>query len=157
MKLSNRFEQAIIKLYAAYHNGSLNPECCKSCAVGNICDNTDAWKHLTQAHGSGKLSYVGLVNENLGRKFNGYSPMELLQLESVFLNACGYKLPFYGRQKVVKNLSKDVLFNGLCAVMALLCKLDGIPNVMDCSKLFDHDNYRDDNINLVNTLQLFTS
>ena len=41
MKTSKRLEHAITKLYLTFHNGTLNPEYSKSCAVGNICDNTD--------------------------------------------------------------------------------------------------------------------
>ena len=93
MKTSARLEQAISKLYTAFHNNTLNPECCKSCAVGNILDNTDTWKHLTEGHGSLNLTYVGKVNEAFGRKLNGYSPLELLKIEAAFLSGCGYKLP----------------------------------------------------------------
>ena len=64
--------------------------CCKHCAVGNILDNMDIWKHLSNYHGSLELNYVGKVHQTLGRKFNGYSPLELLQIEATFLKACGY-------------------------------------------------------------------
>jgi len=36
--------------------------------------------------------------------------------------------------------NKDRLFNGLSAVVAFLCKLDNIDNVMDYSKIFEFDN-----------------
>ena len=74
MKTTTRFEHAIKKLYLAFHNGYLNPECCKQCAVGNILDNKDFWKHLSDDHGSLQLNYTGSVHQNLGRRFNGYSP-----------------------------------------------------------------------------------
>ena len=51
-----RFDQAIKKLYNAFHSDSLHPECCKQCAVGNILDNTDSWKHLSNEHGSLELN-----------------------------------------------------------------------------------------------------
>ena len=136
MKTSNRFEIAIKKLYVAFHNNQLNPECCKQCAVGNILDNTDNWKHLSEHHGSLQLNYVGKVHQNLGRKFNGYTPLELLQIEATFLQACGYELPFHHKNKKPKNpTDKDILFQGLDAVVNLLCKLDNIPNVMDYTSL----------------------
>ena len=91
MKTTKRLEKALIKLYNAYHNNRLNPEDCKACAVGNILDNFDSWKYLSDKHGSLQLSYVGRVHQNLGRKFNGYTPKELLQIEKVFLDACGFK------------------------------------------------------------------
>ena len=84
MKTSTRLEAAITKIYNAFHNNELNPECCKQCAVGNILDKTDSWKHLSDNHGSVQLNYVGKVHQTLGRKFNGYTPLELLQIESTF-------------------------------------------------------------------------
>ena len=141
MKTTRRLEQALIKLYNAYHNNLLNPEDCKACAVGNILDNHDSWKHLTEGNGSLKLSYVGRVHENLGRKFNGYTPLEILQIEKVFLDACGFSTPLCHYNKRPKNpTSKDILFDGLSAVIALLCEFDNIKNVMDFSKLFEQEN-----------------
>ncbi|QAA81588.1 Na(+)-translocating NADH-quinone reductase subunit F [Aequorivita sp. H23M31] len=138
MVTSKRFDSSIEKLYKAFHSGKLNPECCNHCAVGNICDNTDTWKNLTEAHGSLKLNYVGLVNENFGRKIHGYKPSELLQIEAVFLRGCGYTLPYRSKSKRPLNrVSNDVLFNGLCAVVAFLCELEGIPDILNVERLFD--------------------
>lgn len=140
MNFPKRLDDAIKKLYVAFHNNQLNPACCKKCAVGNILDNKDAWKNLTDIHGSGELNYLGKVHQNLGRKFNGYSPLELLQLEAVFLYACGYSIPFsrFGN-KPKENLSKDILFKGLCAIVEYLCELDDIGNVMDYSEIFNYE------------------
>ncbi|RXJ46098.1 Na(+)-translocating NADH-quinone reductase subunit F [Gelidibacter gilvus] len=141
MKTSHRLDQAIQKLYAAFHNNELHPECCQQCAVGNILDHNDAWKHLSDSHGSLQLNYVGLVHQNLGRKFSGYSPLELLRIEASFLKGCGYALPLNRKGKKPKNpKDKNVLFNGLCETVAFLCALDGVDNVMDYSKLFEFDN-----------------
>lgn len=139
MKTSIRLEQAIQKLYIAFHNNptTLNPECCKQCAVGNILDNTDSWKHLSNYHGSLELNYVGIVHQNLGRKFNGYSPLELLKIEATFLEGCGFQVPLHHKNnKLKKPLNKDILFDGLNEVIKILCELDGIKNVMDYTKLF---------------------
>lgn len=141
MKTPKRLEQALIKLYNAFHNDELNPECCSACAVGNILDNHDSWKHLSNDHGSLTLSYVGRVHETLGRKFNGYSPLELLQIERIFLQACGFTVPLcHYNIKPENPRNKETLFNGLCAVVAYLCELDGIANVMDYSKIFEFEN-----------------
>ena len=139
MTIPKRLDDAIKKLYVAFHNDRLNPECCYTCAIGNILDNKDSWKHLTDIHGSVKLSYLGRVHQKLGRKFNGYSPIELLQLESIFLKACGYSIPF-GRfgNKPAEKLSKDILFKGLCATVEILCRQDNISNVMDYSQIFNY-------------------
>ncbi|WP_435134065.1 Na(+)-translocating NADH-quinone reductase subunit F [Formosa sp. A9] len=140
MKTTVRFDKAIQKLYTAFHDNTLHPECCKSCAVGNILDQNDAWKHLSDEHGSTQLNYLGQVHQNLGRRFNGYKPLELLQIEHEFLKACGYSVPLhYKNKKPKKPTSKDNLFKGLSAVVALLCQFDNIPNVMDCSKLFEFE------------------
>lgn len=140
METPKRLEQALIKLYNAFHNNELNPECCAACAVGNILDNKDSWKHLTEGHGSLELSYVGRVHQNLGRKFNGYSPLELLQVEKVFLETCGFTVPLCHYNTRPHNPThKETLFNGLCAVVALLCELDNIANIMDYSKIFEYE------------------
>ena len=138
MNTSIRLESAIKKLYNAFHNNELHPECCMQCAVGNILDNKDSWKHLSDHHGALKLNYLGSVHQNLGRKFNGYTPLELLQIEATFLKACGYQLPLHYKNKKPKHpTDKDVLFNGLSAVITYLCELDGVSNVMDYTKLFE--------------------
>ncbi|WMI64306.1 Na(+)-translocating NADH-quinone reductase subunit F [Aestuariibaculum sp. YM273] len=136
---NNRLDTAINKLYTAFHDDRLHPECCKQCAVGNILDHSDTWKHFSDNHGSTKLNYIGKVNETFGKRFNGYTPSELLLIEATFLNACGYQLPLHFKNKKPKNpTDKDVLFNGLQAVIELLCKLDDSQNVMDYTKLFEN-------------------
>lgn len=141
MKTTYRLEQAIKKLYTAFHADTLHPECCQHCAVGNILDNTDTWKHLSDQHGSSQLNYVGIVHQKLGRTFNGYSPLELLTIEATFLKACGYILPLQKHGKKPKNpQDKHLLFEGLCATVTYLCALDGVANVMDYSKIFVIEN-----------------
>lgn len=136
MSNSFRFNNAVNKLYNAFHKKTLNPEDCKQCAVGNILDQKDFWQHLTDKHGTTKLNYLGLLHQNLGRKFNGYSPIELLHIESAFLKGCGYH--FTNRNRLYKpdRINDNNLFSGLCEVVSELCRLDGVANVMDCSMLF---------------------
>ncbi len=137
---TKRLENALVKLYNAFHNNKLNPEDCTACAVGNILDNHDSWKHLSNAHGSLELNYVGRVHQNLGRTFNGYTPLEILNIEKVFLEACGFKTPLcHYNSKPANPTDKEVLFNGLCAVVELLCKYDNVPNVMDYSRIFEYE------------------
>jgi len=143
MKTSARFENAIRKLYTAFHNDSLHPEYCHRCAVGNILDNVDSWQHLTDFHGSTKLNYVGLVNQKFGKRFGGYTPYELLQIEATFLKACGYALPLKPHSSRPENpQDRDVLFTGLSAVIGYLCNLDGIPNVMEYTTIFRPSHYK---------------
>jgi len=138
MMSTARFENAIQKLYAAFNNNTLHPEYCHRCAVGNILDNIDSWQHLTDRHGSGKLNYVGLVNQNFGKRFAGYTPLELLEIEITFLKSCGYELPLRPQSKKPKNAQDpNILFQGLCAVIIYLCNLDGIPNVFQYTDAFE--------------------
>ena len=140
MKTSARFENAVQNLYYAFHSNILHPECCKQCAVGNILNNSDAWRHLSDEHGSTELNYVGRVHQLMGRRFNGYTPLELLQIEVEFLKGCGYSLPLrHHRSKPFLSQDKNILFKGLCAAVDCLCKLDNMANVMDCSVLFAYE------------------
>lgn len=84
MKTTKRLEHALIKLYNAYHNDQLNPEDCTACAVGNILDNHESWKHLTLQHGSLNLSYVGRVHQNLGQNSMGIHPTKFFKLKRYF-------------------------------------------------------------------------
>ncbi len=136
MTASNRFNNAVNKLYTAFHNNTLNPEDCTQCAVGNILDNNDSWKHMTDIHGSVRLNYIGLVHQNLGRRFNGYTPLELLKIEAAFLKGCGYKLGKYFCHKPDNHKDKSILFNGLSEVVSTLCQLDKMNDAMDCSAIF---------------------
>lgn len=136
---SSRFEQAVGKLYEAFHQNELNPECCRQCAVGNILDQKDYWKHFAEYHGSTQLTYVGKVNEAFGKRFNGYTPSELLSIEVAFLKGCGYVLPINGRnQKPDNPMDKDIQFMGLTAVIARLCEIEGVRDILDCSALFNY-------------------
>ena len=136
MKTTHRLEKALQKLYTAFHNNTLNPECCKQCAVGNILDKTDSWKHFSDDHGSLKLNYVGQVNEAFGKRFNGYKPSELLLIEQTFLKGCGLKTPLNHKNTKPKDyLNQDNLFAGLCKVIECLCRLDNTPNVIAIEKL----------------------
>jgi uncharacterized protein CbrC (UPF0167 family) len=138
MDLPSRLEQALTKLYTAFYNDQLDPENCCYCAVGNICDNVDAWKHLTDIHGSVKLNYLGRLNETLGKRINGYTPSELLSIEAVFLKSCGYTLTSRNRLlKPAPIIDKEMMFKGLCAAVDYLCRLDGVENVMDQYRKFD--------------------
>ncbi len=136
-KLTNRLEQALEKLYVAYVNHTLHPECACNCATGNVCDNKEAWKHFSDSHGSLQLNYIGKVHQAFGRKINGYSPIELLTLEATFLEGCGYELPFHHKhKKPLDPTDKEVQFNGLYAAISYLCELDNVEHVMDLIKPF---------------------
>lgn len=132
--MTSRLEQALGKLYTAFYEGKLNPECCIACAVGNICNNIDAWKNFTDSHGSLELNYIGKVNEGFGRRLYGYLPSELLEIEAVFLKGCGFETPLTRRSSRPQDpKSQETLFNGMRAVVSYLCQLDGAQDAMDVS------------------------
>lgn len=138
MLLPYRLEMALDKLYTAFYKEELNPENCCHCAVGNICDNIDAWKHFTDIHGSVKLNYLGRLHQTLGKRINGYSPLELLSIEASFLKGCGYSINSRNRLlKPAPVIDEEMMFKGLCATIDYLCKLDGVDNVMELYKRFD--------------------
>ncbi len=136
MKLPIRLENAITKLYKAFHSGTLNAFDCTACAVGNICDNTEGWAYYFGAHVKTTPSNIILsvhVPENLeGFSKNGYNQNELSMIENVFLKQ------WIGEKHNSHN--KETQFKGLCAVVEYLCELDNIPNVMDYTKLFETEN-----------------
>ncbi|MAZ73193.1 MAG: Na(+)-translocating NADH-quinone reductase subunit F [Flavobacteriaceae bacterium] len=139
MKTTARFEAAIQNLYTAFYNNTLNPECCTQCAVGSILGGSNAWQHLSDHHGSFQLNYVGKVHEMMGRRFQGYLPSELLQIENAFLQGCGYQLPLHHSHFKPSNpTDKELLFDGLCATLTVLCKLDNITNTTTISTVFSN-------------------
>ena len=144
MKLPIRLENALTKLYTAFHSGMLDAMNCNHCAVGNLCDNSDKWAGVSWFGGENRIS----------KEFNnktGYSRQELATIELVFIE--GNKNPeepakfnnsiseidvIDGRN--TKEEQKELQFIGLCAVVEYLCELDNIPNVMDYTKLFETEN-----------------
>jgi len=144
MKLPYRLETALNKLYTAYLTHQLHPEDACRCAVGNILNKNDSWKHLSDSHGSLSLNYVGKVHEALGKKFNGYAPSELLAIEASFLRGCGYSLPLSSCGKRPKfPQGETTLFNGLQEVISLLCSLDQVKNVMEITQVFNPEKIKE--------------
>ena len=127
MKTTKRFDNAVTKLYNAFHNGELNAFDCSKCAVGNICDNESNWQYVIINFKEYDLKYYkGKVKSTIDK--TGYTCMELGMIEDVFLEEHRY---FIGR--------KNQQFKGLEAVVKYLCELDGIDNVMDYTKVFDYN------------------
>jgi len=135
MKTTVRFDNAVTKLYNAYHNGELNAMDCTMCAVGNICDNSQAW--IDNIAFDSVLQRVNNFLPNLTIEKTGYSFEELIYVEQIFMFG-KWKDKFYGNWSVGKD--KETQFKGLCAVVDYLCELDNIPNVMDYTKLFETEN-----------------
>lgn len=136
MKTTKRFDNAVAKLYNAFHENRLDALDCTMCAVGNICDGSMNWecdprfarntifKTWSQYYSEEEIEDGKLVIAK-----SGYSTDELVKVELIFLDAC---------KKT--NGNKDQQFKGLCAVVEYLCELDNITNVMDYTKLFETEN-----------------
>ena len=138
METTKRFENAVMKLYNAFHENRLEAYDCTACAVGNICNNTSEWAKMTipyRENGSFSQEVV-----------EGYSIPELAEIEYRFMFGRNKKhshlnhLLFKSGEISDFGLVKDVQFKGLCAVVEYLAELDNIPNPMDYSKLFETNN-----------------
>ena len=180
MKTPIRFENAVRKLYDAYHEGKLHKGNCTACAVGNICNNQGDWKtvfvtgtdsgHQTinpQGYVPNYLTDSGLLFEpQRVIDETGYTWEELARVESAFetntylaknFNGGGYRN--YRSDKFIDKLDslkpefqeklKDDQYDGLCAVIEVLCDIEGIENIMDFKNIF---NRNEDHSELINKI-----
>lgn len=135
MKTTKRFEQAVIKLYNAFHKGELDAWDCMACAVGNICNNNPSWAsfyngvYLYKSMPCEEPEVSKFPDKDLNKVIieSGYSAYQLAKIETIFLKG----MPTLDKE------TKDQQFNGLCAVVEYLCELDNIPNIMDYTSLFE--------------------
>lgn len=134
MKTSERFTNAVTKLYNAFHKGELNAmdACC--CAVGNICDNSDTWIFIAE-YNMARFDRDGLT----AIKKTGYSVKEILNIEIKFMYGLLWDEKLTGKENH-NHKDEDGQFKGLCALVEYLCELEGIPNVMDYTILFETEN-----------------
>ena len=123
MKTTERFEKAVTKLYKAFHKGDLNSFDCHSCAVGTMCSGYSKWGF------SKERKKIGDIRDIKCAELTNYSLIQLGNIEEIFVN----NVPSQYSE------DKEYQFKGLCAVVEYLCELDGIPNIMDYSSLFQFD------------------
>lgn len=124
MKTTERFDNAVTKLYNAFHKGELNAYSPCACAVGNMLDNTSFIGGYYP--GAGLREVKSIENKDIG-----YSGIELYHVERIFIKC-------HIGQINLTLVEKQ--FKGLCAVVEYLFELDNIPNVMDYTKLFETEN-----------------
>ena len=129
-KLPVRLENAITKLYNAFHNDELDAFSCVSCAVGNITGS------MNWAMCASEGIEEGLVNIMPSEIFNypkskDYSGKELFEVEKIFLGE-------WAKEKSKNGKNKEIQFKGLCAVIEYLCELDEVDNVMEIQSLFEY-------------------
>lgn len=132
MNTSERFTNAVTKLYNAFHQNRLNAYDCKACAVGNMCNGFAGWDSIIHRQRFNKNA------PDLDNILNtGYSAHELANIESLFMFG---RMNQSGDEPLFDELASDRNFKGLCAVVEYLCELEGIPNVMDYTSLFETEN-----------------
>ena len=126
-KLPVRLENAITKLYNAFHNNELGRESCARCAVGNIIGHRAWYGGSAHAYVENNLECVESIFLRSSHENNsGYSLEELAIVEYKFIVSIG------------KTETKETQFKGLCAVIEYLCELDGVDNVMEIQSLFEY-------------------
>ena len=133
MKTTERFTNAVTKLYNAFHNGTLNTMSPCACAVGSIVGN-DRWIENFIYRPFARRSDEMSDKFNIDIQKTGYSQKELQYVEKIFIETV------HPDETTYNNETKDRQFKGLCAVVEYLCELDGIPNVIDYTCLFETEN-----------------
>lgn len=148
--MTERFNKAYDALVKAYFEGTLAAGTCSACAVGNIvaagqggtvekfinydhapvyvCDSDNHfWScFLLQAPDKYQDLYLKSITD--------YSWDELAEIESAFEHHTKIKYFFYHEHDEQKVLEDQ--FNGLCAVVDVMCKLDGIDSPMEYKDKF---------------------
>lgn len=125
--MKTRFDKAVMKLYKAFHEGTLNPFNCRACAVGSLVGH-GGWR----GYGFFELS-IGSFNRDTFNQNNyplnsDYTPKELQEIEFRFL--------YIWNGKTQLSRDKDLQFKGLCEVVKYLAELDGVENPMEIMHLF---------------------
>lgn len=141
--MTERFNNAVTKLYTAWHKDTLDAMHCRHCAVGNLC-GTKQWARI------GPIGSPLRINPEFDGAA-GYSRKQLAEIESIFLYGVTDQdttepkfLNLISNEDVsgglfTKKQQKELQFQGLCAVIEYLAELDGIPNPFNFSKLFNED------------------
>lgn len=137
--MTTRFENALRKLIHAFFNDELKKGECSACAVGNMCDGSSDWSKvfctrqydqilqpsnyknivmLVYCVGAPKAAYPKKVIDA-----TGYTWRELAKVENAFerhTKIWGETYPTYTKDKIMEDQ-----FKGLCAVIDVLCEIEG--------------------------------
>jgi len=143
-----RLDNAIEKLYTAFHKGELNAMDCSACAAGNVCGDS-GWQWVRRGLGKVESQQSLMHFRNQGEsdvdygisliKKSGYSNLEIVNIEKNFLFGMGYSSFSNDYKDLTADERHEKNFQGLCAVIEYLCDLDNVPNVMDIQSLFEYD------------------
>jgi len=138
MKYSQRFETAIHRLVKAFFEGTLKKGTCTACAVGTMCNGYSDWDKLFVSRGYGIQVRTGLnilrrepqkhlqeIEEELVLQ-SGYTADDLARIEeaferSTYISWMEYRSFYHSKEAIMQDQ-----FNGLMAVVDVLCEIEGI-------------------------------
>lgn len=139
---SERYNNAIKRLYSAYVEGRLNPMDCKKCAVGNICNNTSRWQDFICLKGE-VCTGSSLVEFNEYMRLNNapYSGIELRNIERIYMSGCrlGGRIDIeIDKSCLLREKRPDHLnLRALLLVIDYLGELEGFTERKDIKDLFE--------------------
>ena len=131
MKTTKRFDDAVTKLYTAYHNNTLNAFNCQACAVGNIVGHGDWHGYRVKRNKDYVIQLPVLSTMPCYPNNASYNAEELRKIEYTFMSA------WVGTEEI--GLHKENQYKGLIAVVELLAEFDNIPNPFNLENLFSND------------------
>ena len=132
-----RFERAINKLQRAFFDGEIEKGCVKTCVMGILCNGDHEWVFFLPDMYEG-LDSLKKANESIqetGYKWEGeLEKVEKAFGENAFIYYYAYKL--YAREEIDSDL-----FNGLMAVVDVLCDIDNLSDEVreETKKMFVKD------------------
>lgn len=150
--MTTRFKNAIDALVYAFFNDTLGKEHCAACAVGNIvawshgykkktisdaCQipgtvySSDDWEHAVWRNSEGEEELMVISK-------TGYSGLELYKIEEAFEGAT-----LIGALRYRKHSKSEIMqdqYNGLMAVLDVLCEIEGIEDTAEYKELFSFEN-----------------
>lgn len=134
-----RFNRAIAALVKAFFDGMLRKGDCTACAVGNICEGRSEWSNVFMTTSSGRQvlwteEYTGIAKELINK--TGYHWTELSRLEKAFehnTRISGHDYLFTNQSAIM-----EYQYNGLMAVVSVLCEIEGIKEVEKVKEMFSY-------------------
>lgn len=136
MKHSQRFETAIHRLVKAFFDGTLSKGICSACAVGTMCNEYHEWSVLFLTDNNSNQLRTGLNRLRVGNfppgieiekeliLRSGYDADDLARIERTFEGST--KISYYYYDDFPRQAIMQDQFNGLMAVVDVLCEIEGI-------------------------------
>lgn len=140
--MTNRFNQAIDKLVTAFFNETLMKGECDKCAVGNIVGNRYWSDVFLTSLGLQRKKNLNVANSEIVRRGvdhirkTGYSVDEMARIEFTFEQNTTYTTKCLEEAEISRDDLIQDQFNGLCAVVELLCEMEGITDAQHYKNIF---------------------